>query len=804
MKFSKVNSESRMGPASVDVAVNTNTSLATDEADQYSAHVPLHMENTNTDTTVQMNAHLVLDVDPHEDFHIGKRLGKLRDMNRELLVDRKHKGWKPSLEMINENDYESYDTQLGLMDVVSCSGGFAKLASLCNVDIPEWMLNEIEDVVLVFLSLQGQTTVTGALATITAWVKRYFSKSITTTVRNYLTELLTPTTRQSPSGVMDTPEWLTALRDCKTNWTLVRHNQAFGQLSKLLGLLVTLGLCKASNLEFRLQGFLLFAPEMQKKHSSAFDLLDATFETILFFVEGMYLCFATGSLKPLLVSDHAALQLDVEYASIMSEWDLVRVGNLQKVKGISDQQFERRMNVLSTNLKNLANTLTGFDRKLVTDKFQKILTLQNDFVTMKIASGVRHAPYALLFFGESSQGKTTAADQVTDALCVSQGLPSEKQFRATYNAGDKFMSNWTTDKVVLKFDDLCNDKSNFVERAPTRAILDVVNNEMFYAPKAELEAKGKCFVEPWIVTGTTNKKDMDAGLYSNCPYSIQRRFITITVSAKKEFQRIVDGKTCGIDGSKVRKFNEANGNPVFDDIWEFTVEKPVRPDKLSVVAGYKPLKWKGKTLKKIGMETLIQFLCEDFDEHCKNQAAILDGMKARESKMVKCPHQGCPHIKGSCPIHDVTTQIGEKIVHSLKRLVPFAERRFDRAICDKLEDKAAQVLYEKGRKFLSDFEWIQCVPTPFVDFMTRDTEEHPFEGSWRQHVYKTLYADIIDADFIQRANTCKKLSMLLGLNAYAFAYFCCGNIHYGHAGALLAWMCYSLYMQNLRDRKSVV
>ncbi len=830
-----------MGPANVDVAIDVNTSLATE--DKCSAHLPLHMCCEHG-----------VDGYRREDFHKRKRLGKIRDMNRELLVDHKRRAWEPHLETISEDTHLDLEPQIGFMDIVSYSGGFANLARLCKVDIPEWIINEIEDIVLVFLSLQGQTTLTGALATITSWVKRYFSKSLTNKIREYLVDLLTPTARQSMEGVLETPEWLKLLQKCKSNWRLVRNNAAFAQLSKLLGLLVTLGLCKVSDLEFRLQGFLLFTPEIQKRHSSAFDLLDATFETVLFFVEGMYLCFATKSLRPLLVSDHAALQLDEEYANVLTDWDLVKSGNLQKIKGLTDQHFEHRLNNLSTNLRDLANTLTGFDKKLVMDKFQKVLTLQNEFVTLKLASGVRHEPFSLLFFGESSQGKTIACEQVIDALCTSGGLPIDKKFRATYNAGDKFMSNWSTDKVVLKFDDMCNDKANFVERAPTRAILDVINNEMFYAPMANIDQKGKVFVEPWIVTGTTNKKDLDAGVYSNCPYSIQRRFITITVTAKDEFQRVVDGTTCGLDSNKVKSFNKALDNPLFDDVWRFTVERPVKPTKLHLVASYKPITWHDQVLQDIDIFTLIRFLCDEFCDHRENQAAILEGAKNRERNMQKCYGEGCNYIYGYCPYHpahidsdsesddesvpplepchedaslceeaspdtesqncdgdaspdaesqpsdesiqDTETQIGGKIVKSLTRLLPHARNKIKFDLCERVEDKAAQVLYEKGRRFLRDFDWVQAVPTPVMGYMCQDTKENPFKGSWRQFVYQTLYADVIDEDYEYRSRAAGWLAVLYIATSYAFSYVY-KTPWYGHGCLILTSIIYMLYMKNL-------
>jgi hypothetical protein len=233
------------------------------------------------------------------------------------------------------------------------------------------------------------------------------------------------------------------------------------------------------------------------------------------------------------------------------------------VAGVSESEFDSRLEKITTKVRNLMDTRKGFEKKLLSDKFTKLLGIKNDYVTMKISSGVRKAPFVIELFGESSQGKTTFGDQIVDALLKSAGLPLDKEFRASYNAADKFMSNWTTNKEVLFVDDMANDKADFAERPPTRVIIDVCNNQPFYANMADLASKGKVFVEPSIVVVSTNILDLDAYTYSNCPYSIQRRMnYVITVKAKDEFQRFEKGVSQGIDPAKIRSRYSNGENPL--------------------------------------------------------------------------------------------------------------------------------------------------------------------------------------------------------------------------------------------------
>lgn len=644
--------------------------------------------------------------------------------------------------------------QFGLESIPAASFAVDALARFAKIDIPDKVLREIEGVILLIVNLTQQTTPLGVITSVLTWAQGRCSESLFKTLRSYIEEILV-----SPQSSED-PAWLDCLRDLRQNWHLCRNNSAFKQISKLMGCLVLLGMCDVSDLTFSLGQFKVIWPALMDKHTNAFDVADALFETVIFFVEGAYLCFKTGSLKPFLVNDRTVMELDAEYAQVAAWFDLVRNGNLKKFADMSDHEFEGRLNRLSTSLKNLSQSLTGIDKKLVLDKFQKVLVMQNDFVTMKLASGVRHSPWAVEFFGDSSQGKTTISDQMLDIVMTSANLPTDKTYRCTYNPGDRFMSNWKSDKLVLTFDDVSNEKSQFVEKPPTRAIIDVINNQMYYAPKAELESKGKCFVEPWIVTATTNKKDLDAGCYSNCPYSIQRRFKVVTVRAKKQFQKVVDGIYCGIDTTKVREFyTNSNGvyePPMFDDIWLVDVEVAVKPQKLSTVATYKPIEWNGRVMKNVPMSVFLQWAIEDFALHRADQEAILAGQKNRARNIKVCGVDGCCQIVGNCPSHDpMRPHFGKETLAAIQKLWWSKDPGsiFD-AAAERADREIAEKLYTVGMKFLDEWNWVRLIPAPAL--------QHPyFEKAIRWYC-----KDDFEAEFQRACRRTKRTAMLCSFAAF--------------------------------------
>ncbi len=548
-----------------------------------------------------------------------------------------------------------------------------ELSKYSNTNFSEELVLEVLRMAALLTTLQGCDSFGSMSSAIYLFISKYFNGSHVTAVAQYLEELfVTPQDgEEEPVDTAKSFEWLELIRNVKDNWSLVKGNKLFSHFSKLLGLIVTMGLCEASSLTFSIKEYKVWEPDLKHMHGTAMDVVDAALTTVIFFVETLSLCYQEQSLKPLLVNDKAAAELDEEYANIVSWFDLVKNGNLEIVTKISEAEFDRRLEALCTKLRNLMATRTSFEKKLIQDKFMKLLRIKNDYITMKISSGVRKAPFCVELFGESSQGKTTIGEQLIEAMLTSAGLPTGKEYQASYNASDKFMSNWTSDKLVLLVDDMANDKSNFVERPPTRIIIDVCNNTPFYANMADVDSKGKVFVEPSLLFVTTNVQDLDARVYSNCPYSVQRRMhAVITVEAKKEFQYVVDGVAQGIDPGKVQEYYATlDREPTFDDIWNLTVSKAKKPEKLSDAAPYIPITWRGKIMKDVSFRFVLQYLIESYQNHIAAQEGILRRMRNRQTNIKLCGCEvlnskgektTCKQIQGYCDIHENKTLL-EKV-----------------------------------------------------------------------------------------------------------------------------------------------
>jgi hypothetical protein len=639
-----------------------------------------------------------------------------------------------------KEDTGKYHPHVGLETINTISSCISNLSKISDINLPDYIVSEIESLIALFFVLRETTSVAQFSSAVFLYVKTHSTnKSVCLTVTKYLQEVFNEDSFNQQSEE-STPSWLNTLHNVQENWNLCKGNRAFKQLSKLLGVLVILGLCDASKLTFNIAGFKLFDAQLLEKHMTALDVADALLCTVTFFAEGMYKCFQQGSIRPLLVNDHAALELDEEFTLLVSYWTLVKNGNLERVMNVTDHEFGRRIDSLKLKLSNLTTTVCGLDRKLVNDKLAKIMSIKNDLITLKISSGIRKAPFAFEAFGKSSQGKTTFCEQMIDALLTSAGLPCGKEQRCTMNASDKFMSNWTSDKTVAIIDDFANGKSSFVEKPPTEAIIQMCNNAMAYAPKAELESKGKCFIEPELLCVTTNKKDLDAYTYSNCPFSVQRRMnLVITVKCKDQFQRKdAKGKSRGVDSTKVREhYTDDKGNykpPLIDDIWEITIEQAVEPSNLLSVAAYEVIEWRGKPMRNVSALIAINCAIDHFHLHRKDQQSIIDANSVRSEKLKLCSTPGCRFLCGMCPLgHKEPPCVAVKETPIVKPKGPqfglqtaialecVRQKVVNRvtyeseSLLGRCEGVITKTLYKQCDSFLTSWNWLCILPADIIE-----------------------------------------------------------------------------------------
>lgn len=545
-------------------------------------------------------------------------------------------------EKVVESKKTDYNIHSILTHLTDTAKGFGEV-------LPERIMREAEALIAVALAMRECASPTQFVSIMFLYVRDHVETSMMTAVCDYINDLLKQ--KVSPQSEEPLPKWITSLKTMQGNWHLFRNNHTWKHMQELMCIMVSIGLCKATDLEFSIAGFKMVEKEMLEKQKSGFDLVDAVISVVAFFAEGAYLCFKKGSLKPLLMSDSGACEVDDEYVEILKMWDLVHAGNLTKIMGKTEAEFVNRLETLTSRLKTMKESLHGFDKRLVMQKIERLALIINDYTTLKISSGIREAPFAVELYGDSGQGKTSLGDIIVSAMLAEMDYPQGLEYRAIINPDEKYQSTWFTNKTVAIFDDIANTKAQFSEGSPLRLLIDFCNNQTAVAAKADIQDKGKCFIEPKLVLATTNKKNLDAGVFSNCPYSIQRRMdVIITVRAKKQFQRLdTRGRPCGIDAEKVIASQTVDGvhlQPNIDDIWELTLEKAVCPNKITTVADYEPIVWKGKPMVDVSAQEAVEYCCEQFRKHSEHQRLLVERFATRKDRFVKC--ETCNKLTDFC------------------------------------------------------------------------------------------------------------------------------------------------------------
>lgn len=574
------------------------------------------------------------------------------------------------------------------------------------------ILREIEDLVLLYFRIKDCKTWKGVMANIVSDVKKRFPASISMIVLQCIDDLFkdNPTDEFSPyidipgftppstkykqqaGETSDEASWLRTLRTASSNWKLATNNEGFNKLSRLMSLLIGAGLLQMSSINVDVGGLQLFSELSVPKHVSAFDLIDATFSSVVYFVEGGYECICTGDLKPLLYGEHEMRKFDEDFLKCSHYADFARPGNLALLS-----IDENDLDALFTETLDLGKRLSKTSkspmiRKHLQDRLVRLQDMQSKFTQFRQTGNIREKPYCIGIYGGSSVGKSTIGPLLMTSCLYYNNFNAADEATIVLNEHDKYMSNYKSSINGVFLDDVGNTVADFVETAPTVRILELVNNVKMYANMAEADLKGKVSIQPRVVVCTTNTKDFCAHTYSNEPVSIARRAnYIVTATVRPEFST-----NNMLDESKV--FAHFGENiPQIPDLWFFHVERaypiPNKSTNARATIGWNTLVWNDRIMKDIDIGTLIQFTNMDSKHHFENQGKIVQNNSNLAQKLTFC--ESCRTQVSLCtcgiPSHSVSyidsPYVPSRVPQIPKPIRPKNKSPLDRKAMDKLMEE---------------------------------------------------------------------------------------------------------------------
>ncbi len=648
------------------------------------------------------------------------------------------KSWSPDKN--KSKSHRKVDAQLGIKSFETIAESFENLANTRGFTVSDELLSKVENVGALFFALKDCETVSQLLAILFLYLKTHYSKSVANLAAEYASEILEAKfdAQVGEFGVKidsERPKWLRLLKECQENWTLVIRNEGFKKIAHVLSLCLALGMCDAASLDFEVAGMKLFTIGAYSKQVTAVTLVDAAFETIAYFAEGGYACFERNSIKPLLYGNLDNEEFEEGFSKCMRCHEFARAGNLEKLENMSENDYEALLSKCIEKCHFLTLSCKGLvEKNILRRRLDTLRMWQASFRQTRVQGGLRQAPYSIGVFGGTGVGKSTIANVLMITTLLRNGFDARDDKLITINESDKFMSNYRSYINGVFVDDIGNTKADFVEKAPTTLIIQLVNNVRMYANMAEADMKGKVSVEPKVVISTKNVKDTCATVYSNEPASIARRDrITVTARVKREY-RTHDM----LDEEKVRKLCpelHLSDDWRCPDLWELTVERafPIPSPHIGGKAtiGWEIIKWHGRPLENISLPELIRFVAQDSKKFYENQDNIVRTSNNVASRIQMCPdcrlprpdvcqcevvqEQVLPRIDDRCPFDGYCSQcearhnekpdcqIGELLSVVANQRIRKAKKRYLPRLAywsDRLEQETVNYLIDR-------LEWLE-------------------------------------------------------------------------------------------------
>lgn len=551
--------------------------------------------------------------------------------------------------------------------------------------VKDKLVSEIEGAILLYVSLTNSLNLLSVFSSISMYIKMHMNDaSLFSLIEPYLKELLSTDDREVyPQAVAepqmedeaiqdvpnideperkfrwrDRPQWLKDLASSRDSWVEVRNSLFTEKISKLLGLLVVTGLVEEDSVKLDLAGFNVIGPDLNVVHKRASSFIDAVFDTVIYFVEVGYACIKEKSIRPLITGAEET-DLDEKVRQLNEWWPLVAHGNFKKKLGKEDRDFAELLDecLLETNLKR-KSAVDSFSKTAMNRLFNKLCEMKNLYDDVKLSSGNRRAPFAVKFYGGTAQSKTFIQEQFIKCALASRGLAFHDGVMYNLNLQEEFWSGFTSDKLVIKIDDAMNATAETQKKNPTDALVHATNNEKYSPPMAELDAKGRRFLEALILSATTNSYWLQVKKWTICPASILRRFkFKIIVKTRPEFS--LTGKAGGpLDEAKALLWKRRNPDAVVDDIWLCTVLVYTVTEDVTALPGEAIVKWRGKLLRDVSGPECIEFLVDQFNKYQDRQEELMANKQQNEENIKLCGVAGCRQVHGVCSLHGA--QIGSQ------------------------------------------------------------------------------------------------------------------------------------------------
>nr|APG78909.1 hypothetical protein 1 [Beihai picorna-like virus 6] len=574
---------------------------------------------------------------------------------------------------------------------------------LCK-NVSDVMMDKLEGLVSLYFALAEVQSAKQFLAIVTLYAKTHCDKSVIKSVTELSSSLFSDVAPQSS----DRPEWLSLMTEGLTNWKLITNNPGFEKVSKVISMMVTLGIFQEKSVN--IGGLQIFAASAMKTQVTAVDLIDAVVNTVVFFADGAYQCFLDGSFKPLLFSTSKVMEVEKRYIDMLALWEYARNGNLKRFCDMDESQFDHDLKQLVVDLEAMyKGSPIGAERKILSDRWRQMSNILTEFESSRVRGGLRKAPWTFKVFGESSVGKSSFTDVVLYSVLKANGYSAGDDYVITLNPDDKHMSNMRSYVTGIKIDDYGNTKLDYVDLSPSDWIIQICNNIKRYAVMADLANKGKVSIEPAVCAITTNVEDMLAHQLSNEPVSIARRaHVHVDLKVRPEFCKYDDNGNLTHMLDPLKVFAKYGDSDEIQDIWLVTVRSlEVQQSNTSGVRRVAPsFQFADKEgLTNVSIFDFLKYAIEESKAHFHVQENLVKHSTDLAARLPWCERCNSPSQLCDCE-DECEPQFGHRLAHHLKSIGSGFSNKLNRSLFD-ISTRAEDIAVEK---LLSGVRWFESSP----------------------------------------------------------------------------------------------
>jgi len=375
------------------------------------------------------------------------------------------------------------------------------------------------------------------------------------------------------------------------------------------------------------------------------DFMEAVIKTIDYFWTTGYRCIKERSLEPLLFEDQTIQQFETDYTEVMTQKALAANGNLPEADKPIFQNKVRKLIEQCRRMKAISyDGWLGHELHL---KLVELSKIDEKLIQSERSATLRITPFAISLFGDSSIGKSTLTTLLTKTALSAMGRIYDPERCVQLDMKSRFEDQARSDTDSIGFDDVANPKFGTVQFNHTVPMKKYVNPTEAIAEMSDVTQKSRVRPRPHFCWATTNKKTMDCELYSNCPESILRCFLHVTMVVNEPYRK----KDSVMLNNKHPNLLHRDLHSPPDDVWTFTLEEVFTFKRTDGTTGYKFITYKGVTqdgkpvdCSAMKLSTFLEVISTAAAIHMKAETANLQ----YNNSLVKLKLCACGLLPGFC------------------------------------------------------------------------------------------------------------------------------------------------------------